>query len=671
MFTLVIKSCKLVNKKMVRFIFLICLLPLYCIAQQNPNKNFRDSLKQTLGMRLSDSMKARNSFLLTEDWSYTDKEQSKKYLDLGKKYAAKDVYLQAIYSYFAGKYYYDIDFPRAKASFHECIIKLKPYTSKEAWYFKGKAWRNYGVIFQMDDDDKTFLKILTENAIPAIIKSGDKNLLAIYYADVGLIFRNQWQYDEAARYFDKALAILTDLGDKNRTSSFIYLDAATNLLYANKLAEAKKLIDRSEHLILPESETEVIFYQTKGLYYRKMRAFQLSLTSLDRGFIVAKKIKSEILASNITYQRYKTLKDMGDYQAAKTLLLNKLENKVLESNQDNLMYYYELADISALMKDSASAYLWQKKYSTLLDSTSEAQLKKEIGKIEIKFRSVENQKRIAELKLNNERAESTLKNSRMTNWILVLTSFSLLLIGSIGWLSYKNSRKLSAQIKKNHLQELKDIEQQQRINISKAMLQAQEGERTRVARDLHDGLGSMLAGVKINLSGIVSEKDKQYDQRLHDTMAQLDSSVTELRRIAHNMMPEILLRYGLEESLIDLCESIISRKIAVDLQCLNIQQNIAINEQLYIYRIIQELLTNIVKHAEANTILLQCSQRENVFLITMEDDGKGFDTGQLDSNDGVGISNIKNRVAYLNGTIEYRKKNPSGTIVNIELYVTG
>lgn len=161
------------------------------------------------------------------------------------------------------------------------------------------------------------------------------------------------------------------------------------------------------------------------------------------------------------------------------------------------------------------------------------------------------------------------------------------------------------------------------------------------------------------------------DHRLNDSILQLDRSVGELRRIAHNLMPATLLRYGLETSLKELCESLMSKQLTIDLQCIDIQRDLPQKEQLFIYRIVQELLSNAIKHANAKNIMLQCSQDHTIFLITIEDDGIGFDIEQADLSKGIGIANIRSRVAYLNGTIEFMKKEPrSGSTINIELYVT-
>lgn len=656
---------------MYRVIFLFLVLRLPCAAQ-HPDKHYRDSLATLITAPATpDSIKARAGFLLSDEWSYTDTTQSKQYLETGKKYSGKNNYLLGLYNFYAGQYYYDTDPARAKEFYLKCVALLDPYTHTEAWYFKARAWRNYGSLLQKADDEKSFLTILTEKVIPATVKSGDKLMLSRNYADVGLIFSNQWQYDKAETYYDKAIGILNEMPQPPLTEANTYIDATSNLLYEDKLDKALHLINTSRPLLTPGSLPEIEFYKNQGIYYRKTRKYPQSLAALDTALAAAKKTTWAYRTESVMFLKFKTLKEMGQLKPAKEVLLQIVEAPTSLFNQNRLMHYYELAEIFARLGDMASAYKWQKAYGTLLDSLSNVRLKDQINELESKFRYAENKREIAELGLINEKAQSAVKSSRLMNWLLVSASIFLLVVATFGWLFYRNNRKLSQQLKLNHIQELKDVNLQQQIKIAQAMLQGQEEERNRVARDLHDGLGSMLAGVKLNLSHIASDKERESDPRLMNTMRQLDSSVGELRRIAHNMMPSILLRYGLEASLKELCESLMSPSLVIDLQCLNIHPQLPMEEQLSIYRIVQELLSNVVKHAAARNVMLQCSQDNKIFLITIEDDGKGFDFKQTDPQKGIGITNIRNRVAYLNGTLEFKQRdNGPGTVIDIELHVT-
>src|SRR5690606_37489846 len=116
---------------------------------------------------------------------------------------------------------------------------------------------------------------------------------------------------------------------------------------------------------------------------------------------------------------------------------------------------------------------------------------------------------------------------------------------------------------------------------------------------------------------------------------QLDQSVDELRRIARNMMPESLIYMGLQPALSDLCKSLNSEKTSVDFEAFNLRDTYEQALQITVYRIIQELLTNAIKHAEAQSVMVQCSENANRLYITVEDDGKGFDPTSVEQKDGI------------------------------------
>ncbi|HEX7757714.1 MAG TPA: ATP-binding protein, partial [Niabella sp.] len=173
---------------------------------------------------------------------------------------------------------------------------------------------------------------------------------------------------------------------------------------------------------------------------------------------------------------------------------------------------------------------------------------------------------------------------------------------------------------------------------------------------------------KLNLSGMEDTyQEFAQDNELNRVIGQLDNSIIELRRIARNMMPDTLLKLGLEMALKDLCEAYNTPKMEVSFQAMNIATDIPLSNQTNIYRIIQELISNAVKHAHAGRILVQCSQNGPLFLITIEDNGTGFDTAVLDTKKGLGWSNIKNRVAFLKGKLEIHSQASEGTTINIEL----
>lgn len=148
----------------------------------------------------------------------------------------------------------------------------------------------------------------------------------------------------------------------------------------------------------------------------------------------------------------------------------------------------------------------------------------------------------------------------------------------------------------------------------------------------------------------------------------LDGSIKEMRRVAHNMMPEALLQYGLDTALRDYTGEINrAGMLQVMYQSINMEnKNINNSSAVIIYRIVQELLNNIVKHAGAQKALVQLVLQGNTLLVTVEDDGKGLDRQQLENASGIGWKNIRSRIAFLKGVIDIQSTAGKGMSVNME-----
>ena len=203
------------------------------------------------------------------------------------------------------------------------------------------------------------------------------------------------------------------------------------------------------------------------------------------------------------------------------------------------------------------------------------------------------------------------------------------------------------------------------------MLKGQEEERSRLAKDLHDGLGGLLSGVKFSLSNmkdnlIVTPDNMAVFERSLDM---IDTSIKELRRVAHNMMPEMLTKFGLDEALKEYCNTINATKLlTVKYQSLGMETRIESATEIIIYRIVQELLNNILKHAVASEAFVQLIRENNRLNIVVEDNGKGFDIAVLENSKGAGWTNIRSRVEYLKGQLDIHSES-KGTLVNIEFNV--
>jgi two-component system, NarL family, sensor kinase len=181
----------------------------------------------------------------------------------------------------------------------------------------------------------------------------------------------------------------------------------------------------------------------------------------------------------------------------------------------------------------------------------------------------------------------------------------------------------------------------------------------------------MLSGIKYSLNtmkgNLIMTPDNH--QAFERSMDMLDSSIKEMRRVAHNMMPEALVKFGLNTALIDFCNDINqSGALQVRYQSIGLENAVLDpTAAITIYRIVQELINNVLKHAAAKTAIVQLSKTNGTIAVTVEDDGKGFDTGILKQSKGIGWSNIQSRVDFLKGNLDVQSQAGKGTSVHIEL----
>ena len=210
------------------------------------------------------------------------------------------------------------------------------------------------------------------------------------------------------------------------------------------------------------------------------------------------------------------------------------------------------------------------------------------------------------------------------------------------------------------------MEQEKQLVATQAVLEGETHERVRIARDLHDGLGSMLTGVKLKLMEMKKGVTLEYSdvERFDNALGLLDESVQEMRRVAHHLMPDSLSRFGLKPAVDDFCRNFAP---TVVFDYFGEETRIDPLLEVVIYRSIHELVNNALKYSGASQILVQIMQEPNRIAFTVQDDGCGFDPSA--ETQGTGLQNIRNRIASFGGSIQIDSKAGEGTEVNGELRI--
>ena len=319
--------------------------------------------------------------------------------------------------------------------------------------------------------------------------------------------------------------------------------------------------------------------------------------------------------------------------------------------------YFALQDIPRAREAMKQSELWG-------DRLINEEIQGKTLELEKKYESEKQRNQILQLESQNATQQAVNQKRQLTIWILVILAFSLSAIGLL--IQRKNQHKQRLQ-----LQRIKELETEKQLTATEAVLKGEEQERSRLAKDLHDGLGGLLSGIKFSFQTmkgnlILTPENARLFERSLDM---LDTSIMEMRRVAHNLMPENLIKFGLDSALRDFCEDITQsgvvqlRYISIGLKGEEIDQTTAIS----LYRIIQELVNNILKHAEAKQALVQLTKNENLILLDVEDDGKGFDHSKMLLSTGIGWTNIKSRLEYLNAKVTLNSAPGKGSSIHIEV----
>ncbi|MFT3846965.1 MAG: sensor histidine kinase [Lacibacter sp.] len=250
---------------------------------------------------------------------------------------------------------------------------------------------------------------------------------------------------------------------------------------------------------------------------------------------------------------------------------------------------------------------------------------------------------------------------KQKNYLIIAVSCFLLLSILLAWLIY-NRNKLKERAK---LQEA--IMQQQQIAAA-AILQAEENERQRIAKDLHDGVGQMMSAAKMNLSAFENNaefRDEEQKNSFDRIISLVDESCKEVRTVSHQMMPNVLLKAGLGKAVHNFLDKIDQKVLKINLYTEGLNDPIDENIEIVLYRVLQESVNNVIKHAGATELDISLVKEAGGVSATIEDNGKGFDSTHLSEKAGIGLKNMRARVEYLKGTIDFDAAPGKGTLVAI------
>lgn len=360
---------------------------------------------------------------------------------------------------------------------------------------------------------------------------------------------------------------------------------------------------------------------------------------------------------NIKLQQYKFMEAIRDYRQSLPLL------NTIPYNKDRLNVYRKIAIAYDSLSDYGNAYRYARLYAQLQDSILNENRVIAVNTITNKF---ESRQKSTEIKLKEKEIAFAHESNQQQKRALIVLVVALggLLIGLYYIVRFykekiETARIIEQQNDEINRQKINELQDKMQINSMQSMIDGQEIERERIAKDLHDSLGGLLSTIKLKVDNI-SNKSSGSSSDFKGATALLDTAVAEVRSISQNLQPGALNRLGLIPAVNDLINRYdIEGGPDIHFQHFDIPVKLDQQVALVIYRIIQEVLNNAIKHACASEILVQLNKEHDEIVIHIEDDGVGFDPQKRHS--GMGLDNIKSRVNYLKGTMEIDSRPKQGT----------
>src|SRR5690554_4942393 len=503
-------------------------------------------------------------------------------------------------------------------------------------YFKG----------ELDTAINHYLKIA------AILEDGGNPLhLGYLYSNIATLLGQTKNDDKQLEYLQKSFKLLEENNDKR----FIATVASNIGLAYHHIKDTLNTVKWSEKALkLSELSNDLTAKTQSNLTLSLIeKDLNKSLQYAENSVKYADELKDKTHQANAYYIYAAILVKLGESKKA----LNYAEQAVSLAQ--------EMGDKPTLVRASKTAgninYNLEKKeraadfyytYATWKDSISSAENAREINEINTKYETEKKEKQIAEQELKIQKQQSNL---------LLAILGGALLISILGGAIFYNKRKQQAK--------LKQLQQEKENAILNSFILGEERERGRISHELHDGVAAMIGAAKMSLESIPHlSKEKQMEQ-ISKVKKILENTHADVRYIAHNLLPTVLEKEGLIKATSHFAFEINETKL-VNVSVIDNNSNaqeLTPQLQLLLFRVIQELVNNIIKHSQAENAKITFSNSPSGLQIEITDDGIGYEGDKLTGNQG--LYSISQRLKSIGGNFKIRKTNAGGTEAKVVVTV--
>ncbi|MBL0333916.1 MAG: sensor histidine kinase [Chitinophagaceae bacterium] len=489
-------------------------------------------------------------------------------------------------------------------------------------------------------------------------KPDAKKELAHVYNEMAKLFRKTRDLNQAMIHYDKADALFRELKDSIGLS-MILNESGVVYEYRGEYKEALRRYVSSLHLAEARGDSLGVSYSVSNIagVYVLQQQFDEAEAYLLRALRI-RQILKDPFAIALTYTDLgASMNAKGDY--AKAIRYLTLSNEMAEKmNYPELQSnnYNELASAAEKQGDFEAALNFYRKKTSLSDSLFSIEKTRQISELNARYDNTRKEQQIQQQKAR----------IRLQNFIFVgiagLVLLAVLLLQSL--------------YRKNKLREetrVKTILLKQQEDAVKSVLDAEEKERQRIAKDLHDGVGQLMSAAKMNLSAFESEitfTDPEQAEDFSKIIGLVDESCREVRNVSHVMMPNALQKNDLGMAVREFVDKLHHKNLAVHVYTEGLENRMDSTTETLMYRVIQECVNNVIKHAGATNLDISLVRDPLTFSGTIEDNGHGFEVTDDVKNNGIGLSNIKSRIEYLRGSLDLQSSPGRGTLVAFHIPLT-
>jgi len=535
--------------------------------------------------------------------------------------------------------------------------------------------------------------------------NGNRTPLILWNKNMGFLKSHRGEYEQAFRLYYNALAILqsyniedhnlkgmlySDIGSlwqhvNQREVSIYYLHPAEklSLLAGNKKQLGRVYVNLGNVYAARGylKRSRIYFWKAiklssaaKDIYALQIAYISMAMRSLGQGQIdtATHYFEKAISTSNktnpvnsriIPYMHLSNIYlDKGDYTKALVLADSAFQ---LSKSLPSYTYIPYAQRAMALAYEARSdwrrAYINLKSSALLLDSLTSDHKIGAASQLEIKYRTAEKDKQLIQQKLLLTRKESRLREQNFWIWSISIGS----VLSAILFVSLYRIKSHKQRLQQ---EKIRNLEKDQEIRRLQAIMQGEEKERTRIAWQLHDGIVSQLLAVKLKFkAALPSESGHHFNRNAFEQgFAYLETTTKDLRTTAHNLMPETVLNAGLVKALDDFCQKMDSDEMSVNFMVVGAEVRLDQTHELTLYRMVQELVQNAVKYADASNVLVQLCFSEESLTITVEDNGGGLEENSTVNENG-GLKNMRERLKLLHGTMEITSSPKEGLTIDLEI----